>query len=108
MNRPVPTLESILEQAVDIPSGEDRSAFLDRACGADGDLRARADRLVRNHFRAGDFLERPPTALMPAGPAPGSVIGPHKLLEMIGEGGMGAVYMAEQTHPVRRKVALKV
>jgi serine/threonine protein kinase len=108
MNRPIPTLESILEQAVDIPSGEDRSAFLDRACGADADLRARADRLVRNHFRAGDFLERPPAALASAGPAVGTFIGPYKLLEVIGEGGMGIVYVAEQERPVKRRVAIKV
>ena len=67
------------------------------------------------HDQAGSFLERPgrrPPTVDDRRPAaaesPGTVIGPYKLLQQIGEGGMGAVYMAEQTEPVRRKVALKV
>jgi serine/threonine protein kinase len=71
------------------------------------------EQLVGDHFRAGAFLERPATqlattALEPAGEAPGTVIGPYKLLEQLGEGGMGMVFVAEQTQPVRRRVALKV
>src|SRR5205814_550333 len=66
-----------------------------------------------DHFRAGSFLERPAVVLetvdQPAAlEAPGTRIGPYKLLEVIGEGGMGVVYLAAQTEPVRREVALKV
>src|SRR5207244_10485350 len=76
-------------------------------------LRAEVERLLANHFRAGGFLERPAAvletgALPPADQALGMMIGPYKLLEQIGEGGMGTVFMAEQTQPVQRKVALKV
>src|SRR5205823_11405672 len=62
--------------------------------------------------RLGSFLEAAPggpaTVAEPTQEAPGAVIGPYKLLQQSGEGGMGTVYMAEQTHPVQRKVALKV
>ncbi len=66
-----------------------------------------------NHFRAGSFLDRPAAVLQTEAPptqleAIGTQIGPYKLVELIGEGGMGLVYVAEQLHPVRRKVALKI
>ena len=70
--------------------------------------------MVASHFQAGSFLECPapglnvPLRVVLDGDAPGSVIGSYKLLEKIGEGGFGVVFMAEQTQPVRRKVALKV
>jgi len=74
--------------------------------------------LIANHFQAGSFLERPAVPMDPDGisgletagsaDGPGTVIGPYKLLELIGEGGMGVVYLAEQTQPMRRKVALKI
>src|SRR5205085_4326798 len=70
-------------------------------------------RLVAAHFRAGAFLDDPApelAATVDQAPAegPGSVVGPYRLMEEIGEGGMGVVYVAEQTHPVRRRVALKL
>jgi serine/threonine protein kinase len=71
-------------------------------------------RLIDNHFRAGSFLESPAAGfantidLTFSFEGPGTVIGPYKLLQQIGEGGMGTVYMAEQTEPVQRKVAVKV
>src|SRR3954452_15703208 len=106
-------LESILEAAVEIASGEQRRAFVERACAGDAELKARVEALIENHFLAGNFLESPAHAALanagePARERPGAVIGPYKLLEQVGEGGFGVVFMAEQTRPVRRKVALKV
>ncbi len=88
----------------------ERAAFLDRACGGNAALRASVDALVRAHDRAGPFLAEP-TAGAPRAEsveAEGAVIGRYKLLQKIGEGGFGVVYMVEQTAPVRRRVALKV
>jgi WD40 repeat protein/serine/threonine protein kinase len=110
-----PEMLSIFAGAIERPSPGERTAFLDAACGADAELRRRIDALLRAHDEAGGFLgDRPgasdPAATVdqPTGEGPGSVIGPYKLLEPIGEGGFGLVYMAEQLAPVRRKVALKV
>jgi serine/threonine protein kinase len=118
MNRSTPSVETILAQAVEIAGAAERQAFVEQACGGDPELKRRVERLIGNHFRAGSFLERPAVAMHPDGAAgwepaasadgPGTVIGPYKLLEQIGEGGMGVVYMAEQTQPMRRKVALKI
>jgi len=94
------------------PTG--RAALLTRECGDDVELRQRVEDLLQAHDEPQSFLERPaapylPTIADPSIPeAPGTVIGPYKLLEQIGEGGFGVVFMAEQTHPVRRKVALKI
>jgi WD40 repeat protein/serine/threonine protein kinase len=87
--------------------------LLDEACGDDADLRARVDQLLRAHQAMGSIHGGPsdaPTATLdePPGERPGTVIGPYKLLEPIGEGGFGLVFMAEQQQPLRRKVALKV
>jgi serine/threonine-protein kinase len=107
MSTSTPSVETILEQAIAIAAPEERQAFVEQACAGDAGLRHRVERLITNHFRAGGFLERPAveveTVLVPE-----AVIGPYKLLEPIGEGGMGVVYVAEQSQPVRRKVALKV
>jgi eukaryotic-like serine/threonine-protein kinase len=108
-----PSLDTIVCAAVDIASAPERVAYVAGACGDDADLRARVDKLVAAHFAAGDFLQTaaPPPALTAADSVterPGTVIGPYKLLQQIGEGGMGVVWMAEQTQPVQRKVALKV
>jgi serine/threonine protein kinase/WD40 repeat protein/Flp pilus assembly protein TadD len=86
--------------------------FLNDACGADEALRGRIRNLLLAHKEAGSFLE-PAGAGMPTTDSsgldrPGTVIGPYKLLQQIGEGGMGTVFMAEQEQPVRRKVALKI
>src|SRR5206468_245057 len=82
------------------------------ACDGDDALRSEVEDLLRHQERLGSFLEAAPsgpaTAAEATQEAPGAVIGPYKLLQQIGEGGMGTVFMAEQTHPVRRKVALKV
>ncbi|MFO0811267.1 MAG: serine/threonine-protein kinase [Gemmataceae bacterium] len=105
-----PSVETILAEVVELPDADARRAYLDRACGPDAALRATVERLAANHFRAGRFLECPPVALPPADDeaAIGTAIGPYTLRERIGEGGMGVVYLAEQAHPVQRRVALKV
>jgi WD40 repeat protein/serine/threonine protein kinase len=84
------------------------------ACAGDEQLLARVRQLLRAHAEAGSFLDAPAPDLaataeeQPVREGPGAIIGPYKLLEQIGEGGFGVVFMAEQTQPVRRKVALKV
>src|SRR5947209_5704618 len=91
----------------------DRSAFLAEACGGNADLRQQVEVLLRENEQLGSFLESPAAALAAItddalAERPGTVIGPYKLLEQIGEGGFGIVFMAEQQQPLRRKVALKV
>ena len=81
-----------------------RAGYLDQACGGDAELRARVEALLDAHQKADSFLEpaRPPTVTVRSTAVrrrPGTVIGPYKLLEQIGEGGMGLVYMAEQHAP---------
>ena len=103
-------------------AGHERAAYLDEVCASDAALHRRLDNLLRVDEAAGDFLENPAHADLgvPAGPAgtiqlcvsmsekPGDRIGPYKLLQQIGEGGCGVVYMADQEEPIRRRVALKV
>jgi WD40 repeat protein/serine/threonine protein kinase len=115
---------AILAQVARIESSEERTAYLDEACGGDHMLRERVERLLNVYQRAGSFLDSP---VVPASKgnvsslrynitdAPigahktiGAQIGPYKILQDIGEGGFGVVYMAEQQRPVRRKVALKI
>src|SRR5438270_13557116 len=97
-----PRFDSIFSGAIDIASGEERAEFVARACGSDEELRRRVERLVDAHLQAGSFLESPPassTASMAPAPSTelsGTVIGPYKLLQVIGEGGMGTVYMVEK------------
>jgi serine/threonine protein kinase len=105
--------DTIFAQAIEIASAEERAVFLEQACANDPGLRREVEQLVRDHFRAGAFLERPAAQLLttvtrPVSEHPGTFIGPYKLMEQIGEGGMGLVFVAEQQQPVRRKVALKV
>ncbi|HTU89231.1 MAG TPA: serine/threonine-protein kinase, partial [Gemmataceae bacterium] len=118
MNKYTPSVETILGQAVEIAEADQRQAFVEQACGGDAALQRRVERLIANHFQAGSFLERPAVALDPNGTAGweamesasgvGTVIGPYKLLEQIGEGGMGLAFIAEQQQPIKRRVALKI
>src|SRR5262245_39210374 len=110
MPKTLRTEESIFAEALDKGSSQECAAFLDSVCGTDAALRARVENLLKSHEQAGSFLRKPLAATMdePARERPGTVIGPYKLLQQIGEGGMGVVFMAEQQEPVRRKVALKI
>jgi serine/threonine protein kinase/tetratricopeptide (TPR) repeat protein len=114
MSDQTPHEESIFAQALACPASE-RAAYLNKVCAGDAQLRARLDNLLRAHDRGGSLLDDAPgaalrTALGRPAPeeAPGDHIGRYKLLQKIGEGGCGVVYMAEQVAPVRRRVALKV
>jgi serine/threonine protein kinase len=105
--------ESIFIAALEKEGTAERAAFLDQACAGDEALRRRIDRLLLRHEQADDLLDVPvegvgATLDEPATDGPEAVIGPYKLLQLIGEGGMGTVYMAEQARPVKRLVALKL
>ncbi len=105
----IASIEAIFSEALEIPSAEARAAYLDRACAADPELRRQVESLIDAHDHAGRFLASPTVSFESGPPEPvGSTVGPYKLMEQIGEGGMGAVYVAEQSQPVRRKVALKI
>jgi serine/threonine protein kinase/tetratricopeptide (TPR) repeat protein len=104
--------EALFDQALATPPSG-RAAFLEKACIDDPGMRQRLEVLLHAHEHPGSFLGGPAAALaatidQPISERPGTVIGPYKLLEQIGEGGFGVVFMAEQQHPIRRKVALKV
>jgi tetratricopeptide (TPR) repeat protein len=107
-------VEEIFSEALEIKNETARREYIDKACGDDNDLRQRVGTLLHSHDEAESFLESPvidssPTALMSeVTEGAGTVIGRYKLLQKIGEGGFGIVYMAEQQEPVRRKVALKI
>jgi WD40 repeat protein len=114
-----PEANALFLRALDIAAAEDRGRFLDGACAANPALRARVDGLLRAGAEAGSFLEQPleapaltsahvPATAAEPGPTAGTAVGRYKLLEVIGEGGMGTVWMAQQAEPVKRLVALKV
>lgn len=129
----IPNVKTVFGKALAIASREERANFLEQACGDDAALRREVDALLESFDGAGSFMDRPaaeidatmnrdsvavesssppadktqrtpPTAVEDVG----AIIGHFKLLQELGEGGMGTVYMAEQTEPVRRKVALKI
>jgi WD40 repeat protein/serine/threonine protein kinase len=109
-------VKEIFADALEKADAAERAAYLSQACGADAQLRQHVEALLQAHQKAGAFLEEP--APPPPGikivlaklltEKPGDRIGHYKLLEQIGEGGCGVVYMAEQEEPIRRRVAFKV
>jgi hypothetical protein len=122
MNERKQKIEALFEQALALNGSVERARHLDRACGNDADLRREVEELLRAADQAGGFLAVKPgeTAAASDQPQPslqgesalieqpGDRIGRYKLLEKVGEGGCGVVYMAEQEEPVRRRVALKI
>jgi serine/threonine protein kinase/WD40 repeat protein len=103
------SLELLLSRALEFEGAAERSGFLDLACAGDGGLRREVESLVEAHLAADSFLL--PRIMPDRGPPaenPGDRIGRYRLCEMIGEGGFGRVWMAEQQEPVRRMVALKI
>jgi eukaryotic-like serine/threonine-protein kinase len=104
--------EVIYHVARGIKEAAARDAYLQHVCMEDKPLRDRLDALLRVCDLEGSFLELPVFDAKVEVPGPieraGTMIGPYKLIEQIGEGGMGVVFLAEQSQPVRRKVALKV
>jgi WD40 repeat protein len=122
MNTRKEQIEAIFGAAIELSSPEQRAVYLAKVCGDDNGLRREVEELIQAYHKAGGFLtagsdhaEAIPrgeasgvTVLLPVTEKPGDRIGRYRLLEQIGEGGCGVVYMAEQEEPVRRRVALKV
>jgi serine/threonine protein kinase len=113
-----PKANDIFVRAAEIDSPADRRLFVEQQCGGNAAIQAQVESLLAAGGQIGSFLDRPAVAspqgngetapFRPLTEGPGTVIGPYKLLEQIGEGGFGVVFMAEQNRPVHRKVALKV
>src|SRR5262249_44934204 len=115
-------VKEIFLAAVEQNDPREREACLSQACGTDVELRQQVEALLRQQGQTGTSREQPvfqAAALLPSPPAEshdpdscqetaGTYVGPYKLLQKIGEGGMGTVWMAEQQEPVRRMVAVKV
>jgi serine/threonine protein kinase len=114
MTESADAVEAIFLAALECATAPERLAFVENACAGAPELLGRARKLLRCHEESRGPLDQPPPGVVGAldlpevSDGPGTVIGPYKLLEQIGEGGFGVVFMAEQQHPVRRKVALKI
>mgnify|MGYP003673403902 CR=1 FL=1 len=108
-NLPMPREEDLFSDALELPV-EARGEFLRESCGRDEEMRERLERLLEAHVAAESFMAKPAVTRVEASVEPrlGDTIGRYTLIEKIGEGGCGAVYLAEQFEPVKRRVALKV
>lgn len=109
------TERSLFLALLEVKDPAQRSAYLDEACAGLPELRSQVEQLLTAHDKAGNFMERPAPELVGVddgegriNEGPGTIIGPYKLLEQIGEGGFGVVFMADQQRPVHRLVAVKV
>lgn len=114
--------ESIFAKAISLPNGPIRQAYLAQVCSEDNDLRQRISSLIDSHEQSNSLLDRNLTGGIDArgllgstidakrnlGTKENQIIGNYRLLHLLGEGGMGSVYMAEQTQPVKRRVAVKI
>jgi tetratricopeptide (TPR) repeat protein/tRNA A-37 threonylcarbamoyl transferase component Bud32 len=114
MNASAVDLKAVFSKALELAEPAERARFLAEACGENARLRVEVESLLGALDKAGSFLEAPAAPVgqtvdaPPVQEGPGSLIGPYKLLEQIGEGGFGVVFLAEQQQPVRRRVALKL
>ena len=108
------SVRAIFDRALEISAEAERAAFLDQACANLPEVRGEVEALLKAHSEAGSFLESPAAGLTRTEYSPahsdfiGAQIGAYKLLQQLGEGGMGIVYMAQQERPVLRTVALKI
>jgi serine/threonine protein kinase len=109
------TEREIFFEALEMPTSESRAAYLQAVCGRDIALHRKVEELLKEHFSNDSLLagpalegERTTEVKSPAPEAPAQMLGRYKLLEKIGEGGFGEVWMAEQREPVKRRVALKI
>src|SRR6266446_4775876 len=116
MNSPLKRAEEIVDEALDL-APEERAAHIEKACGQDAELRQLVEGLLRAHKQLTPLSQETSTTVasqptvqvsFPLTEKPGDRIGRYKLLQRIGEGTFGVVYMAEQEEPVRRRVALKI
>ena len=103
-----PDMLTIFTEAISLDSDAERQRFLDEACSSHTSMRERIESLIRVHFEEKRFLGGSSPSNETFNQQPGDQIDAFTIREQIGEGGMGIVYVAEQTDPVRRKVALKI
>src|SRR6266496_2527696 len=118
MNSHRPSEEELFEAALQFTDPAERAAYLQHVCGDDLQLRQQVESLLAAHAEVGTFIDKPAVdqgtvplntgEILPRSEQSGDRIGRFKLLEKIGEGGFGDVWMAEQEEPVRRRVALKI